>query len=126
MLIQQVILNLLENAVLHAKGATCIYLSVVRAGENALFQVRDNGAGISEELLPHLFDGQLKPSEGGTVDIRKSMGIGLSVYQSIIRAHGGKITAENVKEGGALFSFTLPLSEGERHGQSAYGIDYRR
>lgn len=123
MLIQQVILNLLENVVLHAKGANHIQLSVSRSGNEAVFQVRDDGCGIPGEILPRLFEGMLSSSRG-RADARKNMGIGLSVCQSIVRAHGGRIMAENTKEGGALFSFALPLEEGDRDGQSAYGFDH--
>lgn len=108
-LIEQVIINLLENAVIHAHGATTIALSVSQEGGNAVFNVADNGCGIAKNVLPHIFDGYLKGSaESG--DTKRNMGIGLSVCSTIIKAHGGKLTAKNSKEnGGAIFTFTLPL-----------------
>ncbi|MEG0752035.1 MAG: DUF4118 domain-containing protein [Oscillospiraceae bacterium] len=115
-LIEQVVTNLLENVALHATGATLIRLSVTREGDNAVFEVRDDGCGIAPEALPHIFDGYLSSKNEDTVDSKKSMGIGLSVCYTIVRAHGGVMTAHNSEEGGAVFRFTLPL-EKERYEQ---------
>jgi len=111
-LIQQVILNLLENAVIHG-GARHIRLSVGREGDNARFSVSDDGSGVPPERLPTLFDGGAGSRPGGS-DGKKNMGIGLSLCRTVIKAHGGAMTAENRAEGGACFRFTLPLKE-ERH-----------
>lgn len=110
-LIQQVILNLLENAAIHAKCATVIRLSVRREGEYACFAVSDNGCGIPKDKLPTLFSGALSGEERGGSDMKKNMGIGLSVCRTIVSAHGGTMTAENSAEGGACFRFTLPMKE---------------
>ena len=115
MLIEQVIINLLENSVLHAEQATLIELVVSRKDEDAVFEVRDNGRGIDRAILPRLFDGRAKQVGGENGDERRSMGIGLSVCSTIIAAHGGRLTAENAPTGGAVFRFTLPL-EGEGYG----------
>ena len=115
MLIEQVIINLLENSVLHAPEATLLELKVSQKGGNAVFEVSDNGKGIDKELLPRLFDGRTKQSGGENGDERRSMGIGLSVCSTIIAAHGGTLTAGNAPEGGAVFCFTLPM-EGEGYG----------
>lgn len=109
MLIEQVLMNLLENAVLHGAG-THLSLIVRKYERFAEFEVRDDGCGIEPALLPHLFDGYLK-SMSGSGDGRRNMGIGLSVCQTIIRAHNGTLSAENAPGGGAVFRFTLPLSE---------------
>ena len=109
-LIQQVILNLMENAVIHG-GASHITLRVAREGENARFCVSDDGRGIDRKRLPTLFDGTFSAGERGGIDGKKNMGIGLSVCRSIVRAHGGAMSAENLSEGGASVRFTLPLKE---------------
>ena len=114
-LIQQVILNLMENAVLHGEYVTSIRLSVEREGGYACFSVSDDGAGIPKEKLSTLFDGTLSGETGGSFDMKKNMGIGLSVCQTIVKAHGGTITAENQPEGGAQFRFYLPLKEEEEN-----------
>ena len=108
-LIQQVLLNLLENAALHGKHTTEIQIDVTNAGDAALFQVTDNGAGISREAMPKLFDGYFTHDDRGQEGGRRNMGIGLSVCLAIVRAHGGCLTAENRPEGGARFQFALPL-----------------
>ena len=111
MLIQQVILNLLENAVVHATDMTELILSVTLKGKRAIFSVSDNGCGIPKERVGKLFSGYGDSGELSADSRRAGMGIGLSVCATIIRAHGGTITAENRPEGGALFRFTLNTEE---------------
>lgn len=117
MLIEQVLINLLENAVLHGKNPEGIKLQV-RAEENsAVFAVSDQGVGIPEAVFPHIFDGHFEKSVGDeSSDSKRNMGIGLSVCMSIIRAHGGEMTAENMPAGGAVFTFALPYGEGNFNG----------
>lgn len=108
-LIEQVLINLLENAYYHGSSSTPTDLKVYLQNQRAYFQVIDYGKGISEEQLPHIFDGSpASPSQSG--DSRKGMGIGLSICKTIITAHGGEIKAEN-HENGARFTFWLPLKE---------------
>ena len=107
-LIQQVVLNLMENAVIHG-GASHIRLRVERSGADALFSVSDDGGGIPEKKLATLFDAAKTPSQGGS-DGKKNMGIGLSVCRTIVKAHGGEMQARN-NESGAHLCFTLPLKE---------------
>ena len=111
MLIQQVLINILGNAVTHARGMTKLKLLVYTHGANAVFEVRDNGCGIPRDRLEHLFTGQLYGREAPGDDRRHGMGIGLSVCRTIIKAHGGEITAENLKSGGACFRFTLEMEK---------------
>lgn len=107
-LIEQVLLNLLENAAYHG-GSTRIELSVERQ-DAAVFTVHDNGAGIADDVLPDIFSPALR-SRSHASDNRRNMGIGLSVCSSIVKAHGGTMSAANVPEGGAVFCFTLPVDE---------------
>ncbi|MCR5826038.1 MAG: PAS domain-containing sensor histidine kinase [Oscillospiraceae bacterium] len=109
MLIQQVLLNLMENAVIHG-GASRIRIHVGREGSTACFAVSDNGCGLPPERLATAFDA-LATAHRGRSDRKKNMGIGLSVCRGIIKAHGGTVTAENRPEGGACFRFALPLQE---------------
>ncbi len=108
-LIQQVILNLLENAVIHG-GARHIRLCVERDGQNACFTVSDDGRGIAPDRLKKLRSGASAPTRGGS-DGKKNMGIGLSVCGTIVKAHGGTTVVENDPAGGARFRFYLPLKE---------------
>ena len=110
LLIEQVLFNLLENAVLHGKAGH-ISLKVLRAGSEAVLEVRDDGCGIQKADAQHLFDGYMGRVERSSSDNSRNMGIGLSVCLSIIQAHGGAMEARNVRPSGALFRFTLPLEE---------------
>ena len=111
LLIEQVVENLMENSVLHGKKTTRIDVSVRSLGKSALFAVIDDGVGIPDNVKNHLFDGKLVHSDGREADSKKNMGIGLSVCLSIVRAHGGDMTATNLPMGGAAFHFTLPLED---------------
>lgn len=112
-LIEQVILNLLENAVIHGESATKISLSVHREDDTACFTVCDNGCGIPKEKLATIFSGGLSGVSHSNFDMKKNMGIGLSVCHTIVKAHGGTMSAENIKSGGACFRFYLPMKEGK-------------
>ena len=101
-LIQQVLTNLLENSARHG-GATEITVSLARQGNVAVFTVQDNGTGIVREKLPHLFDGIGFLPEKNGVGGRSQMGIGLSVCMSIVKAHGGSMSARNT-DGGELLA----------------------
>lgn len=106
-LIEQVLLNLLENAVFHAKGMVCLSLRVFTLGEQAVFEIIDDGSGIEENRLKNLFSGFYERQQDQAGEDKRFDGIGLSVCATIIKAHGGTITAENRKDGGTLFRFTL-------------------
>lgn len=108
-LIQQVMQNLLDNAIIHGKTTTRIKVDAKAENETAVVSVTDNGMGIDRSLLEHLFDGALPFSgQQQNADHSRSLGIGLSVCRAIIQAHGGSITAANLPKGGACFTFTLP------------------
>ena len=111
-LIEQVLVNLLENVVFHARSATAIELSLSRTQDNQVrFCVEDNGEGIDAEILPRLFEELFPHAMEANADGRRSMGIGLSVCMSIVKAHGGRMFAENRQQGGARVSFVLPMEE---------------
>ena len=110
MLIEQVLMNLLENAVFHARGMENLWLRVEIRGGSALFFVEDDGSGIPEDRMANLFTGLLD-SEAPADTARSNMGIGLSVCRTIIKAHGGELKAENRPGGGAVFRFALEMEE---------------
>jgi two-component system sensor histidine kinase KdpD len=109
-LIEQVLMNLLENAVFHAAGMEHLCLKVELQNNAALFSVADDGSGIPQDRMQHLFTGLLE-SETAVDSTRNNMGIGLSVCATIIKAHGGQITAHNRPSGGAEFTFTLTTED---------------
>lgn len=108
-LIEQVLINLMENAVKHAEHMTQIEVSVTQEDGFARFYVTDDGDGIRKDLLPVIFDGMIYSEETDTTS--RNMGIGLSVCKAIVVAHHGSIRAKNLKNGGAQFRFSLPLEE---------------
>lgn len=108
-LMEQVIINILENAVQHAQGMTRLVLRVFTLEKQVIFEIEDDGCGINQKRLEHIFDGSYS-SEGEPADGRKkNTGIGLSVCATIIKAHGGVIYAENLKTGGTVFRFMLDM-----------------
>lgn len=110
-LIEQVIVNLLENSVLHGKKTSLIRIVVNSRPGRLLVSVEDDGEGIKENIFPVMFDGSLQSREGEEYDSGRNMGIGLSVCMSIVKAHKGDMKAENRSEGGARVSFWLPMEE---------------
>ena len=111
MLIEQVLINILENAVNHAEGMTELILKVETRDRMAEFKVIDNGCGIPADRMKLLFTGYLDRVETPMDGSRHNMGIGLSVCAAIIKAHGGEIHANNNPHGGATFAFSLEMED---------------
>lgn len=116
LLIKQVLINLLENAIRHSEDSVHISLTAQQCKrepdgrEYAVFQVSDQGIGLDHAVREAVRQGMpLAPEEGG--DSTRGSGIGLSACQSIIKAHHGFFEAENRTEGGAVFRFGLPMTE---------------
>lgn len=109
LLIEQVILNLLDNAAVHSSSEKCIELLIQDSASSVAFCIKDYGKGIDTELLPRIFDGT-GARHTDTSDAHRGMGIGLSICKTIINAHSGTITAAN-HEHGAEFTFTLPKED---------------
>lgn len=110
-LIEQVIVNILENAVQHAEMMTSLKLRVFTLGNKAIFEIKDNGCGINPKRMETLFTGYDTQEHEMADSQKKNAGIGLSVCATIIKAHGGSIKAENAKTGGAVFHFVLDTEE---------------
>ena len=107
---EQVLLNLLENAALHGGRVKNITLTARRRNDKAELRVEDDGVGLDSHGLENVFDGMRTRAEQTSSD-RRNMGIGLTVCRTIVNAHGGQITAANRPQGGASFCITLPLAE---------------
>ena len=111
MLIEQVLVNIIENALYHAVGMSFVMLSVSVSDGMAHFEISDDGCGIPEARIATVFDGYNGASDASPDNKKRNAGIGLSVCSAIINAHGGRVTAENGKDGGAIFRFSLELCE---------------
>jgi signal transduction histidine kinase len=101
--IAQVIMNLLDNSINSSQDGIISVTSTIDPGTNSItISVKDTGSGINPDIIPRLFSKFVTASEKGT-------GLGLYISKKIVEAHGGKIWAENNKDGrGATFAFTIP------------------
>lgn len=108
-LIEQVLMNLMENAIKHSRTDSPVEVEVRKRADTVEFEVKDHGEGVPVDRLPHLFD-SLTEMQMASADSTRGMGIGLSICMSIVKAHDGKLEAWNNPDGGAVFRFTLPLS----------------
>ena len=113
-LIEQVLINLMENSIRHSGSPLPISIRVSKKKIGAVFNISDKGKGIDPSRIPDIFDG--KPYKGST-DSSRGLGIGLSICKSIILAHDGKIFAENNTNGGASFTFVLPMKGEHKYAQ---------
>lgn len=104
-LIEQVLVNMLENAVQHAVGMTELILKVFIMGDKAIFEIIDDGCGIPKDKMEDIFTGYFEKKDAPADNQKSSMGIGLSVCASIIKAHEGNISVENRKKQGCIFRF---------------------
>jgi len=108
-LMEQVFINLIENAVKYTPAASEIEIAAATEGEFLQVEVRDRGPGVPEGAEVRIFE---KFFRGRTDNIRGA-GLGLAICQAIIEAHGGNIRAINRSEGGALFRFQIPFADGQ-------------
>lgn len=103
-LIEQVLINLLENAYVHSHSEKPVSLKIEWLINRVSFSVRDYGIGLKEDQLPYIFEGKYTHD---SADSHRGIGIGLSICKTIITAHSGTIAAYNHNDG-AEFVFTLP------------------
>ncbi len=115
MLIEQVLYNLMENAVIHGM-AEKIRIRVDAGKHWVRFSVSDDGAGIPQEKLEHLCRDYMELADTSSGDKKHNMGIGVIVCRDIIKVHGGNFEGRNQLEGGTEFWFTLPLKEERQYG----------
>jgi len=114
-LIEQVLINIMDNALKFSPEGSLIEVKAYEKGKLVYFEVMDNGIGIPEDILPHIFN--IFFTNGSKVsDSRRGVGLGLAICKSIVEAHGGEINAYNKKDGGAMFRFSIPKEEKE-HGK---------
>lgn len=104
--IEEVLLNLLQNAVDAVKDTDerLVRLSAAVVDDVLMVSVQDTGPGMSQETCEHLFEAFYTTKPEG-------LGLGLSLCRSIVEAHGGRLTGENLPEGGTMLSFSLPIAQ---------------
>jgi signal transduction histidine kinase len=109
--LEQIVGNLLQNAVKYTPSGGAIHVGVERTPDEAILRVQDRGIGIDPETLPRIFqmftqaDRSLDRAQGG-------LGLGLALVRALVESHGGSVTAESAGLGhGSLFTVRLPLSD---------------
>lgn len=108
--IQQVLHNLLGNALHFTPENGHVVLEVRRDGNAVLFSVQDDGIGIAPEHLPHIFERFYRADKSRSRAAGGGSGIGLTIAKSLVEAHGGKLWAESAgKNQGSTFLFTIPV-----------------
>lgn len=113
-LIVQVLINLIDNAIKYTPNGSHIVIRTKKQGNKAVVSVADDGEGISDEMKQRVFD-MFYSGANKIADSRRSLGLGLSLCKSIIRAHGGDITVSDNLPHGTVFTFTLPIGEVQIH-----------
>jgi signal transduction histidine kinase len=116
--IVQVLANLLTNANKYAPEEAEIRLAATRVGEEIEFAVSDNGPGLGEEELDHVFD-RFWRAESGETQAVGGTGLGLAIAKSLVELHGGAISANSIPGEGATFRFVLPIAKDGRASQRA-------
>ena len=114
-LIEQVIINLIDNAIKYTKPGSHIDISTYKQDNNIVVDIADDGTGVPDRAKPYIFDMFFIVHGDKPIDSRRSLGLGLSLCQSIISAHQGTINILDNKPHGALFRFTLPAEEIDVH-----------
>jgi two-component system, OmpR family, sensor histidine kinase KdpD len=107
LLIEQVLVNLLDNALKYTPAEAAIEISTWVSKKEWFVRVADSGPGVGEEDLPRLFDKFYRGSQTG----KTGAGLGLAICKGIIDIHGGYLRAENRPGDGMFFEFSLPLED---------------
>lgn len=106
--ISRAIQNILDNAIKYSPVGSCVLLRTGRSGENAFIEIIDNGSGIAEDDLPHIFDRFFRSDPARRSDTGGN-GLGLAITKKIVEAHQGTIEVDSVLNEGSVFRIFLPL-----------------
>ncbi|HEV2801277.1 MAG TPA: PAS domain S-box protein [Pyrinomonadaceae bacterium] len=116
--LQQVMWNLLANAVKFTPGGGEVAVSLSRAGGHVRVAVADTGQGINRDFLPYVFD-RFRQADGTITRQHGGLGLGLSIVRHLVELHGGTVSVESAGEGlGATFTIELPAADAERAGSA--------
>ncbi len=106
--LQQILDNLIHNALRYAPVDGVIRLTLQCRGRSAVFEVFNDGQQIPEDAMPHLFE-RFYRADRGRDRASGGTGLGLAIARELAEAHGGSLTGKNHPEGGVVFSLTLPV-----------------
>jgi PAS domain S-box-containing protein len=108
--VQQVVWNLVSNAVKFTPRGGTIWVELRRIGEQIEVRVSDTGEGMSPSFLPHMFD-RFRQADASTRRNQGGLGLGLAIVKNLVEMHGGTVRAESQGEGkGSTFFVTLPVT----------------
>ena len=109
--LQQVLLNLLTNAIKFTPAGGTVSVSVTTDAEHVRLHVRDTGVGISPDAQEHIFDPfvQAKQRPGADAEQERGVGLGLAISQDLAEAMGGSLTVDSVENEGSTFTIALPI-----------------
>jgi signal transduction histidine kinase len=107
--VQQVISNLVGNAIKFTAAGGCITVSAEQEGREVRIAVQDTGAGIDAQSLPHIFGHYWQADRTD----RRGIGLGLAIAKGITEAHGGRIWVRSREGEGSTFYFTLPVVDAD-------------
>jgi two-component system, OmpR family, sensor histidine kinase KdpD len=113
-LIEQVLINLIENATRYSSQGTPIDIGAFVHDGSIHVEVADRGPGVAVQDAERIFEKFYRAREGGG-----GVGLGLTICRGIVRAHGGRVWVETRSGGGASFRFTLPLDPAFGDGETA-------
>ncbi len=113
-LIVQVVINIVDNAIKYTPAGSHIVLRTERDGGRVIVRISDDGPGIPDDAKPRIFD-MFYTGKNQVADSRRSLGLGLALCRSIIRAHGGEISVADNPPHGTVFTFTLDAGEVSIH-----------
>jgi signal transduction histidine kinase len=108
--LKQIVVNLLDNAIKYTPRGGKIHVRVIAAPPKAVLEIRDNGAGIAEAALPHVFERFYRADKMRSRDVGGA-GLGLSIVRSITQAHGGTVDIQSTEGHGTKVTIELPLQQ---------------
>jgi two-component system OmpR family sensor kinase len=104
--LSQVLDNLLDNAIRHAKPGSSVIITILQEGDEIMCAVSDQGCGIPEEHLPHVFK-RFYRVEGSRARYSGGSGLGLAIVHSLVSAHGGRVAIDSIEGQGTTIAFWL-------------------
>jgi signal transduction histidine kinase len=123
--LQQVVWNLLSNSIKFSNTGDEVEVHLSAAGDDAVVTVKDTGAGIDPEFLPHVFD-RFRQETSDVTREHPGLGLGLSLVRHLVELHGGTVSAESGgKSLGSTFTVRLPLIGGPASDGGSSGTDAR-
>ena len=105
--------NLLTNANKYSPAGSNVRVTAAKNGKSVVFDVADNGPGLSREQLDHVFE-RFWRADSGESQAVGGTGVGLAITKSLVDLHGGSISVESEPGEGARFRFELPIAKGSR------------